>query len=128
MTTVIRPEWPVGPKGDGPEDYAPPRQRALKALDYADHIAKQQGDEANPSLEKLEAFIAQNLGASLDEIDRAVSQLESIREFLRNEGERVGRIVADYVSLSKESMAAMKVISDNLKRWRDSQDESEHNS
>jgi hypothetical protein len=125
MTTVIRPEWPVGPKGGGPDDYAPPRQRALKALDDADHIAKRQRDEANPSPEKLNALIAQNLGASLDEIDRAVSQLESIRVFLRNEGERVGRIVADYVTLSKESMAAMRVISDNLKQWRDRQDEPE---
>ena len=125
MTAVIRPEWPVGPKGGGPEDYAPRRQRALTALDDADHIAKRQRDEANPSPEKLNGLIAQNLGASLDEIDRAVSQLESIRVFLRNEGERVGRIVADYVTLSKESMAAMRVISDNLKQWRDRQDEPE---
>jgi len=125
MTTVIRPEWTGGPKGGSPEDYAPPRQRALKALDDADQIAKRQPDEANPSFEKLDASIAQNLGASLDEIDRVVSQLESIREFLRNEGERVGRIVADYVSLSKESTAAAKVISDNLKRWRHRQDEPE---
>ena len=43
-----------------------------------------------------------------------------MREVLRNEGERVGRLVTNYVGLSEATMAAMKIISDRLKAWKNS--------
>jgi hypothetical protein len=37
---------------------------------------------------------------------------------LRGEGERVGREIAGYASLSHAAMTAMKVIADSLTNWK----------
>jgi hypothetical protein len=41
-----------------------------------------------------------------------------VREMLRSEGERVGREIAGYASLSHAAMTAMKVIGDSLTSWK----------
>ena len=47
----------------------------------------------------------------MDDIDSVNRELESIRQVLRNEGERVRQEIAGYVRLSQASMAAMTLIS-----------------
>jgi hypothetical protein len=56
-------------------------------------------------------------GASLAEIDHVIGQLESMRETLRREGERVQRQVADYAELSQSAMSAVRIIGESLTRW-----------
>lgn len=108
----------------GPEIYAPPHRRAPEKLSDADHIAflHRQRDEAypanDPAAENLNALIQRVAGASMDEIDRVVGELEGVRDMLRNEGERVSREIAGYASLSQASMTAMKVIADSIKQWK----------
>ncbi len=60
----------------------------------------------------------------MDEIDRVIGELESLRDKLRNEGERVSREVAGYVSLSHAARTAMTVITDSLKQWKEAPDRS----
>ena len=55
----------------------------------------------------------------MDEIDRVIRELESVREMLRNEGERVTRDVAGYVSLNQAATTVLKVIADSIKQWKD---------
>ena len=112
MTAVIKPEWPT--KQGRPEEYAPPDRRPLA------HIANEPGNEAP---ERLEALIGHVLGSSLDEIDHIIAELEKVRDALRNEGERVGRLVVNYVALSKATMSGMKIISDSLKVWKGPSDQ-----
>ena len=69
--------------------------------------------------ENLNALIRRVAGASMEEIDRVILELQGVRDMLRNEGERVSRELAGYASLSHASMTAMKVIADSLKQWKD---------
>jgi hypothetical protein len=73
----------------------------------------------NPAAENLNSLIQRVAGASMDEIDRVILELQGVRAMLRNEGERVSRELAGYASLNHASMTAMKVISDSLKQWMD---------
>ena len=57
-------------------------------------------------------------GASMEEIDRVILELQGVREMLRNEGERVSREVAGYASLNHASLTAMRVIADSLAQWK----------
>jgi hypothetical protein len=50
--------------------------------------------------------------------------LESVREMLRNEGERVSHEIAGYASLSHAATTAMKVITDSLTQWKSVPDKS----
>lgn len=65
----------------------------------------------------VNAVVQRVAGASLDEIDHVISQLESMRETLRSEGERVQRVVAEYAELSQSAMSSMKIIGESLARW-----------
>lgn len=67
--------------------------------------------------EGVNAVIQRVAGASLDEIDHVIGKLETMRETLRREGERVQREIAGYADLSHSAMASMKVISESLGRW-----------
>ena len=142
--TAIRPER-LGadrtvPERTGPEVYAPnlkpserteSEQAAVAAFegeirefvrrDVA-HVRRQRSDVEQPTSEpvtdNLNVLIRRVSGASMDEIDRVILELQGVREMLRSEGERVSREIAGYASLSHAAMTAMKVIGDSLTQWK----------
>lgn len=138
--TAIRPERlgadKLGAEKTGPEAFAPAR-RAPEKLSDVDQAAanafegeirefvrrdvpflRRPRSEGEPASENLNALIQRVAGASMEEIDRVISELQGVREMLRNEGERVGREIAGYASLSHASTTAMKVIADSLMQWK----------
>ena len=143
--TAIRPER-LGADHDGferagPEKFAPKRDvpEKLAEIDQAAATAfegeirefvrrdiafvrRQRNDvetPTDPATDNLNALIRRVAGASMDEIDRVILELQGVRDMLRVEGERVSRELAGYASLSHASMTAMKVIGDSLKQWKD---------
>jgi hypothetical protein len=131
----------------GPEKYAPLDRRPPEKLNNIDqatanavegeirefvrrdvsflHPRRSEVDAANgPPAENLNALIQRVAGDSMDEIDRVIRELESVRDMLRNEGERVSRAVAGYASLSHAAATAMKVIADSIHQWKDASDKS----
>ncbi len=73
---------------------------------------------ADPVTENLNSLIRRVSGASMEEIDRVILELQGIRDMLKAEGDRVSREIAGYASLSHASMTAMKVIGDSLTQWK----------
>jgi hypothetical protein len=71
-----------------------------------------------PVADNLNALIRRVSGASTDEIDRVIAELQAVREMLRNEGERVSREIAGYASLNHAAMTAMKVIGESVTQWK----------
>src|SRR5450759_1433985 len=133
----------------GPEKYAPLERRPPEKLNNIDqatananavegeirefvrrdvsflHPRRSEVDAANdPAAENLNALIRRVAGDSMEEIDRVIRELESVRETLRNEGERVSREIAGYASLSHAATTAMKVITDSLTQWKSVPDKS----
>ena len=72
----------------------------------------------DPVTDNLNSLIRRVSGASMEEIDRVILELQGIREMLKAEGDRVHREIAGYASLSHASMTAMKVIGDSLTQWK----------
>jgi hypothetical protein len=143
--TAIRPERLAADgnsEKSGPEKYAPARNVTEKLADVDQAAAtafegeirefvrrdvaflrrqRNEGDTAaaDPAADNLNALIKRVAGASMEEIDRVILELQGVRDMLRSEGERVSRELAGYASLSHASMTAMKVIADSLKQWKD---------
>lgn len=65
-----------------------------------------------------DALILRVANASTEEIDRLIFELQSVRDMLRHEGERVNRDLASYTSLNQHLMTGMKIISENLRQWK----------
>ena len=150
--TAIRPER-LGADHDGfeksgPEKFAPKRDvpERLGEVDQAAASAfegeirefvrrdvafvRRQRNEAetpvDPAADSLNALIRRVAGASMDEIDRVILELQGVRDMLRNEGERVTREIAGYASLSHAAMTAMKVIGDSLTQWKSAPKPGQH--
>lgn len=70
------------------------------------------------STEQVNALVARVAGASMEEIDRVILELQGVRDLLRAEGERVTRDIAGYASLSHAAMTSMRVIADSLSQWK----------
>lgn len=136
--TAIKPERLGNSDKEGPEKYAPDRRPPDKLGDVDQAVTAFEGEirefvrrdgalqrrprdaelTVDGGAENLNALIRRVSGASVDEIDRVISELQSVRDMLRSEGDRVSREVAGYASLSHAAMTAMKVIGDSLTQWK----------
>ena len=117
------------PEESGPEKYAPADRRVPERRNSEERIAllSQQQRQANPAnapADDLNVLVGRIANVSMAEIDRVISTLEGVREMMRKEGERVSREVAGYTSLSHAAVAAMKVLADSIKEWREGPDKS----
>lgn len=66
----------------------------------------------------VNALVARVAGASMEEIDRVILELQGVREMLRTEGERVTREISGFASLNHAAMTAMRVVAESLAQWK----------
>jgi hypothetical protein len=57
-------------------------------------------------------------GTSVQDIDRLISELQTLRDVLQNEGARVQREIAQYAHLSQSAMQSTRVIAESLQNWK----------
>ena len=65
-------------------------------------------------------------GTSVQDIDGLISELQILRETLREQGVRVQRKLAEYAHLSQSAMQSTKIIAESLAQWRQVGDWSPH--
>lgn len=69
-------------------------------------------------VENASNLIDRVAGASIEEIDRLIIELQGMREMLHREGERVRRELTNYAGLSQSAMHSMKIIADTLAQFK----------
>ena len=57
-------------------------------------------------------------GSSVQEIDRLMSELHTLRDLLQSEGARVQREITEYAHLSQSAMQSTKIINESLSKWK----------
>jgi hypothetical protein len=57
-------------------------------------------------------------GSSVQEIERLMTELRTLRELLQSEGARVQREIAEYAHLSQSAMQSTKIITESLAKWK----------
>jgi len=67
---------------------------------------------------KLSALINRVSGASVSEIGVLIAELETLRDFLLSEGQRIQRDVTEYARLNQSAINSAKVITETLLRWK----------
>lgn len=127
VMTIVRPDKPALAKLDL-EKFARPDRPTSKEPTDVESIAflHRQRGEPPPASDlaagHLNEIIRRIAGVSMEEIDRVIRKLESVRDVLDSEGERVRREIASYASLNHASKSAMKIIGDSLHQWNDAPD------
>jgi hypothetical protein len=70
------------------------------------------------TVNNVNSLIQRVAGTSLGEIENLVSELESLREILHAEGQRVQREISGYAQLSQAAMKSTRMIADNVAQWK----------
>jgi hypothetical protein len=66
----------------------------------------------------ISSLLQRVAGTSVHEIDRLISELQTLRDLLEEEGARVQREIADYAHLSQSTMQSTKIIAESLAKWK----------
>ena len=70
------------------------------------------------TVNNLNSLIQRVAGTSLAEIENLISELESLRDLLHAEGQRVQREISGYAQLSQAAMKSTRMIADNVTQWK----------
>ena len=73
---------------------------------------------AEATVNNVNSLIQRVAGTSLTEIENLVSELESLRDLLHAEGQRVQREISGYAQLSQAAMKSTRMIADNVNQWK----------
>ncbi len=82
----------------------------------ADDAALEPSAEA--TVTNVNSLIQRVAGTSLGEIEKLISELESLRDLLHAEGQRVQREISGYAQLSQAAMKSTRMIADNVTQWK----------
>jgi hypothetical protein len=70
------------------------------------------------TVNNVNSLIQRVAGTSLAEIENLISELESLRDLLHAEGQRVQREISGYAQLSQAAMKSTRMIADNVSQWK----------
>ena len=73
---------------------------------------------ADATVNNVNSLIQRVAGTSLAEIEKLISELESLRDLLHAEGQRVQREISGYAQLSHAAMKSTRMIADNVTQWK----------
>jgi len=80
---------------------------------------KPQPDMVGDVNQAIGALIDNVSTTSIAEIEKLISDLETVRNYLKSEGDRVQQEIARYAHLSDTASASVKIIAERLRQWRD---------
>ncbi len=81
------------------------------------HLRRQSEASTQPDTPShLTSIIQRVSGASVTEIDRLIGELQSQRDYLLNEGQRIQRELTEYTRLNQGAMQSTRVINERLAR------------
>ena len=70
------------------------------------------------AVNNVNSLIQRVAGTSLSEIENLIGELESLRDVLHAEGQRVQREISSYAQLSQAAMKSTRMIAENVTQWK----------
>lgn len=70
------------------------------------------------SANDVSSMISRITATSVGEIDKLLDELQSVRDYLQAEGERVEREAARYAQVSQTALASVRIITDSMGAWK----------
>ena len=87
-------------------------------LEIRDVLRQDPGTGSQFVADNLASLLQRVAGTSLAEIDYLITELQALREKLRNDETRVQHAIVRYTSLSQSTLHSTKVISECLANWK----------
>ena len=81
-------------------------------------LRRQPDSASEQAASNINSLLDRVSGSSVTEIDSLIEDLRNVRDFLKNEGERVQREIASYAQLSQVAMTSVKIIAESMTQWK----------
>jgi hypothetical protein len=72
----------------------------------------------DPAVSHVNSLIDRVSGGSVKEIERLIAELQSLRDFLLNEGQRVQREITGYAQMSQSAISSTKIMVESVAKWK----------
>ena len=92
--------------------------RELVRRDVAQLRKPQPESGSELGVNNLNSLIQRVSGTSVLEIEKLIAELQTLRDYLQNEGQRVQREITEYAHLSQSAMQSTKIIAESLSHWK----------
>jgi len=70
------------------------------------------------AVNNINSLVQRVSSTSVQEIDKLIAELQSLRNYLQSEGERVQREIMNYAQLSQATTNSTKVIAESMAQWK----------
>ena len=90
----------------------------IRTMVWASASARQavESEDDQMSAGDLGAMLREVSRVSVDEVDRLIIELQTLRQTLQTAGERIERDIADYATLSAQATQLTKIVFDGVKQ------------
>src|SRR5262245_15612357 len=86
--------------------------------DVATSLRRQPQSDSYVVATNIGALLQRVAGTSVQEIEKLISELQTLRDMLQTEAARVQREIVEYASLSQAAMQSTKIIAESLTQWK----------
>jgi hypothetical protein len=81
-------------------------------------LRRQPENDSEMVASNISSLLQRVAGTSVQEIDKLIVELQTLRDMLHNEGARVQREIVEYATLSQAAMQSTKIIAESLTHWK----------
>ena len=81
-------------------------------------LRRQPESDSEMVASNISSLLQRVSGTSVQEIDKLIGELQTLREMLATEGARVQREIVEYATLSQAAMQSTKIIAESLTHWK----------
>lgn len=92
--------------------------REFVRRDVATGLRRQPESDGEMVATNINALLQRVAGTSVSEIDRLISELQTLRDMLHSEAARVQREIVEYATLSQAALQSTKIIAESLTQWK----------
>jgi hypothetical protein len=86
--------------------------------DVATSLRRQPESDSEMVASNIGALLQRVAGTSVQEIDKLITELQTLRDMLHNEAARVQREIVEYATLSNAALQSTKIIAESLTHWK----------
>ena len=86
--------------------------------DVATSLRRQPESDSEVVATNIGALLQRVAGTSVQEIEKLISELQTLRDMLQTEAARVQREIVEYATLSQAAMQSTKIIAESLTQWK----------
>jgi cation transport regulator ChaC len=90
--------------------------REFVRRDVATSFRRQPESESEMVASNINAVLERATGTSVQEIDKLITELQTLRDTLQSEAARVQREIVEYATLTQGALQSTKIIAESLKK------------